>query len=101
VTRGVETPKDSAPRCASICRDLGLELDAVVVMANNVGCVCAPMMPESAPAPTPAMRGGSTAGGMAAILLHEEKDRQQRERSNDDSRRRRLEQQRQERPRSR
>ena len=45
----------------------GLSLDAVVVMANNVGCVCTP-----APPPVTGARAGSASGGMATILLQEQ-----------------------------
>jgi hypothetical protein len=66
-------PRDSAPQCASICHEIGLALDSVVVMANNVGCVCAvsapPPGPGPSPAPAPTAHAGAAAGGMAAIMI--------------------------------
>jgi hypothetical protein len=65
-------PKDSAPQCASICRDIGLSLESVVVMANNVGCVCSALPPAQAPAGPPSAHAGSAAGGMAAIMMQQQ-----------------------------
>jgi hypothetical protein len=36
----VEVPPDSRTRCEAYCRDLKLSLSSVVIMANEVGCVC-------------------------------------------------------------
>ena len=55
-------PGDSAATCASKCREIGLPLDSVVIMASNVGCVCSATARPSA---------GAAAGGMAAILEEE------------------------------
>ena len=33
-------PRDTPASCSSICENLGLKLGAVVVIANEVGCVC-------------------------------------------------------------
>ena len=33
-------PKDTPASCSSICENMGLKLGAVVVIANEVGCVC-------------------------------------------------------------
>lgn len=65
VGKRIELPKDSAAKCTSLCEQIGLGLDSVVVMASNVGCVC-----RAAPAPgtTPP---AASAGGMAAILIQE------------------------------
>jgi hypothetical protein len=62
---------DSAQTCASSCGDLGLTLSSVVVMANNVGCVCAA---KSAPV-TDNSAGAS--GGMATLLLQQQQAAQQ------------------------
>ncbi|MBA3458837.1 MAG: hypothetical protein H0T46_02670 [Deltaproteobacteria bacterium] len=76
----ISAPKDSAPQCASICHDIGLALDSVVVMANNVGCVCAanPPPPGPGPAPAPNARSGAAAGGMAAIMLQRQQEQSSR-----------------------
>jgi hypothetical protein len=41
-------------------------MTAVVVMANNVGCVCSAAGPSIA---------GATAGGMAALIVQEQQSR--------------------------
>lgn len=82
----ISAPKDSAPQCASICHDIGLALDSVVVMANNVGCVCAanapPPGPGPGPAPAPTAHAGAAAGGMAAIMLQQQQERSGRQGAN-------------------
>ena len=74
--RNVELPTDSAQQCVSLCQQIGLPLQSVVIMANNVGCVCAaappPMMP-GAPGGVSSADGAS--GGMAAIMIAEEQQR--------------------------
>lgn len=65
---------NSAGICAGHCQTLGLSLSAVVVMANNVGCVCAAQGAPPSAAPSSA-QSSSSAGGMAAILMQEEADR--------------------------
>ena len=66
--RNATLPNDSAPRCAELCSQIGLPLDSVVIMAENVGCVC-----RAAPSPSTAPPGASaSAGGMAAVMLAEE-----------------------------
>lgn len=64
-------PSDSAQTCAGYCRDIGLELDCVVIMASNVGCVCraAPPLVPGAPG---AAAGGTAGGAMAAIIAAEQ-----------------------------
>jgi hypothetical protein len=64
-------PKDARPTCESHCNEIGLSLNSVVIMANNVGCVCSP-----APG-APGAGGAVSGGGMAALLMEE----QQRESS--------------------
>lgn len=69
-TAGV--PRDAATTCASYCTDMQMTLSAVVVMANNVGCVCNPTKTA-----TMEDKAAASAGGMAAILAAEEEQRQQ------------------------
>ena len=70
-----ELQPDSARRCAQQCASLQLELDSVVIMADNVGCVCRPgSAPPAATAPpgsAPTAKAGGTSGasGMVAIML--------------------------------
>jgi hypothetical protein len=88
--RDVEVPRDSGPQCANLCALIGLPLDSVVIMANNVGCVCRNASPTApavttppgatttTPAPPATPPGASaSAGGMAAIMIAEEAARQQ------------------------
>lgn len=63
--RNTEVPRDAAPQCANICQSMGLPLDSVVVMADNVGCVCRAAQPQGmAPGAV-----GASSGGMAAVLM--------------------------------
>ncbi len=55
-------PSDAASSCAAQCSEIGLALDSVVIMANNVGCVCRGQGAA-------ASGGSSASGGMTAILL--------------------------------
>ncbi len=68
-----EVPRDSAPQCGSLCESIGLPLDSVVIMADNVGCVCR----ATPPATTAAPGASASAGGMAAIMLAQQAARQQ------------------------
>lgn len=72
--QNVELPPDSAAQCAAQCHSIQLALDSVVVMANNVGCVCRPPVP---PAGSTTAAGTSSAGGMTAILIAREEARRQ------------------------
>lgn len=60
---GFYVPSDSANSCRTQCQSIDLSLGAVVVIANNVGCVCQPKG-------SVATRDGSVAvaGGMAALM---------------------------------
>jgi hypothetical protein len=62
----IYVPKDAAVTCAAHCQGIGLTMTAVVVMANNVGCVCSAAGPSIA---------GATAGGMAALIVQEQQSR--------------------------
>ena len=72
--RDVELPRDSTPQCGALCAQIGLPLDSVVIMANNVGCVCRAVPPPASTAPPGA---SASAGGMAAIMIAQEAARQQ------------------------
>jgi hypothetical protein len=71
---GVSVPKDSAATCSGLCDSIGLTLESVVVMANNVGCVC-----RATPAAAPTAATAATSGGMAAILVQQQQQQQQRQ----------------------
>ncbi len=61
-------PKDAAATCRGLCGEIGLPLDSVVIIAQNVGCVCA-----AAPRASAAAAAG---GGMAAVIELERAARQ-------------------------
>jgi hypothetical protein len=63
---GTYVPKDAAATCRAHCDEIGLRLDSVVIMADNVGCVCA-----ASAAPMSTTQGRSAAAGMAAVLEEE------------------------------
>lgn len=80
VSGGVQVPKDAANTCAQHCGSLGLQLSAVAIMANNVGCVCQPR--SNAPGAVASNYSAATSAGMATIAM------QQAEQSAEASRRR-------------
>jgi hypothetical protein len=64
----IYVPKDAATTCSTHCKDIGLALSSVVIMANTVGCVCS--------AASPASSSGASGGGMAALIMEEEQRKQ-------------------------
>ena len=97
-------PTDSAQRCAAHCQTIGLQLTAVAIMADNVGCVCqvapapvptpnpaypTPAIPPPAPRADAAGALGTPVAGMAtiavqqaaaaALLAHQQLQRQQQQ----------------------
>jgi hypothetical protein len=68
----VTVPKNSATTCAGFCSEMGLKLSSVVVMANNVGCVCAPTTTARSDD-----AGGAAVAGMATLLLEDQQRQQQ------------------------
>jgi hypothetical protein len=79
---------NSGPRCADLCGQIGMPLDSVVIMADNVGCVCRAAIPgpppptdapgETTPQAAAPVAGAATAGGMTAILIQQQRQQQQR-----------------------
>jgi len=74
---GLAIPRGAANVCARQCGAVGMNLSAVAIMANNIGCVCQP----STGTPPVATLGGSSAAGMATIsmLNEQEQEEQQQE----------------------
>lgn len=68
-TAAVEVPRDAANTCARHCWDIGLQLSAVAIMANNVGCVCQPRI--GPPGPVASNYGAATSAGMATIVMQQ------------------------------
>jgi len=64
--------------CNNFCRDMGLDLSAVVVMADNVGCVC--NVRTAAPSPT-ANAVAAAQAGMATIVQQQQEEEETRQRT--------------------
>jgi hypothetical protein len=64
-------PAESRTICYSTCQQLGLEMSAVVVISNSVGCVCQPAAGSAAPVAS----GGIAAAAGAMIVEQEEQAR--------------------------
>jgi hypothetical protein len=64
-------PFDAAGRCAEYCSKMGFGLGAVVVMANNVGCVCTPVS-HGGTASLAAVEGGAAGAGVVTLLAQEQ-----------------------------
>src|SRR5262245_35955918 len=74
VGSSLRVPSDAADTCRRLCAGIGLEMSAVAIMANNVGCVCQEQHQASRPAAT--LDREAVAAGMATILLQEKRERQ-------------------------
>jgi hypothetical protein len=72
VGSSLRVPNDATDTCRRLCVGIGLDMSAVAIMANNVGCVCQERQARSASAGD---REAVTAG-MATILLQEEQRQQ-------------------------
>jgi hypothetical protein len=66
-------PLDAPAKCGGFCTKMGMGLGAVVVMANNVGCVCTPNGLKGGSAE----ESGAAAGGMTALLIQQQVQQQQ------------------------
>ena len=76
VSGAFSIPNDAGNVCARQCRAVGMNLSAVAIMADNIGCVCQP----SAGGPPVATSGASSAAGMATIsMLNAQRQRQQQQ----------------------
>ena len=73
VSGSFSIPHDAGNVCAQQCRTIGMNLSAVAIMANNVGCVCQP----SVGAPPVATLGASSAAGMATISMLKEQQQEE------------------------
>ena len=90
----IYVPPDAAQTCAQHCQTIGMQLTAVAIMANNVGCVCQhPATAGSAAGSSSRAAPGSdrrsfgmnegatesatTIAGMATILMEQERQGQQ------------------------
>lgn len=73
VGSNMKVPSDAANTCRGHCSVVGMELAAMAIMANNVGCICQYARDRQAPGHPEA-----AAAGMATIALqqHAEQSRQ-------------------------
>ena len=65
-----KVPPDAAKTCATHCQTIGMQLSAVAIMADNVGCVCQYAAQPKASADA-AGAFATPAGGMTAIAAQE------------------------------
>ncbi len=66
----VRIPSNSASTCAHQCRSIGLQVTAVAIMANNVGCVCQHRSQASVDSDLVA-QSSTTAAGMSTIMMQD------------------------------
>ncbi|NLE85214.1 MAG: hypothetical protein GX607_02330 [Myxococcales bacterium] len=66
----VQIPSNSASICARQCRSIGLQVTAVAIMANNVGCVCQHGSQASVGSDLVA-QSSTTAAGMSTIMMQD------------------------------
>ena len=79
----VEVPEDAAQTCQGHCHSIGMELSAVAVMANNVGCICQFRGGAASGAVSDAEAKAAITAGMATIMLqaHAQQQQQQAQRA--------------------
>jgi hypothetical protein len=70
-TQNLTLPADSASTCLAQCRSIGLDLSSVVIIAQNIGCVCSPAPAPGAPPPATQTSSAAAAAGMTAILIQQ------------------------------
>jgi hypothetical protein len=76
VSSAFSIPNDAGNVCSQQCRTIGMNLSAVAIMANNIGCVC---QTRSATPPV-ATSAASSAAGMATItMLNQQQQEQQQQ----------------------
>ena len=66
-------PRDNVTQCVSLCQSAGLQLQSLVIVANQTGCVCSPGSAQ-------ASAGGAAAasGGAVAVIIAQQQQQQQR-----------------------
>ncbi len=66
----ITVPPDAQKTCQTHCDTIGMDLGAVAIMANNVGCVCQPKS-------TQADASAAVAAGMVTIMVQRQQEQQQ------------------------
>jgi hypothetical protein len=72
VSGGVSIPRDARNNCAEQCSQIGMQLSAVAIMANHIGCVCQPADGAHA-------SQGAAPAGMATIAMLEQQEQERRQ----------------------
>ena len=62
-------PASNVTQCRSLCGSAGMQLQSLVIVANQTGCVCGPGTAGTSAAAT---------GGAVAVLLAQQRQQQQR-----------------------
>jgi hypothetical protein len=65
-------PRDNVTQCVSLCGSAGLELQSLVIVANQTGCVCSPPNVQSS-----AGSAAAASGGAVAVLIAQQQQQQQ------------------------
>ena len=74
-------PATTAKDCSKNCEKMGLSLDAVVVMDDHAGCVCA-----VGTGATCSASSSAAMGGLVALRAAEEEEAEENDRENEGSR---------------
>jgi hypothetical protein len=75
VSAGVSLDTKTGEQCKATCEQLGMSLEAVVMIRNSAGCVCTPRTGEHRETTGGAV---AAAGGMTALVLDEAAQQQHR-----------------------
>jgi hypothetical protein len=69
VATWTKLPDDTTEQCRGLCRGIGLDLSAVIVVRNSAGCVC-----EVHPGQAKASASGGVASAAGALIVSEEEE---------------------------
>lgn len=69
VGSSLKVPPNSKEICTNHCRDIGMSLSAVAIMANNVGCVCKDKAQSNDLEGSASDETAASTSGMATIML--------------------------------
>jgi len=77
VNPSLEVPTDGAQVCANHCQTMGLQLASVVLMGNQMGCVCAPAS-QVGPGLSVATDSGAAGVAAGALIARQQAEEDQR-----------------------
>ncbi len=66
----VRVPADAGATCVAHCDGIGMDLGAVAIMANEVGCICEPRSGAAAD------NSAAVSAGMATIAVRRQQEQQ-------------------------